>query len=221
MIDNLALRWVVTLLFALSITGLVYLIVSNRHRWTAMVGHVLHIVMSAAMLVMAWPMGARLPTVGPMVFFMLAAAWYVAMVILADARPGRVANVYHVFMMSAMAWMYAVMNGGILPGQSHASAGGHGGSVPGITMPDMTMPGMNMPQANTATTGSTAPVYPAWITVIDWIWTVGFALAAAVWLYAFVAQRFKGDKHGTGASVRPACQAMMAAGMATMFAVML
>ena len=72
----------------------------------------LHIVMSAAMLVMAWPMGARLPTVGPMVFFMLAAAWYVAMVILADARPGRVANVYHVFMMSAMAWMYAVMNGG-------------------------------------------------------------------------------------------------------------
>ena len=43
-------------------------------------------------------------------------------------------------------------------------------------MPDMTMPGMNMPQANTATTGSTAPVYPAWITVIDWIWTVGFAL---------------------------------------------
>jgi Domain of unknown function (DUF5134) len=122
-------------------------------------------------------------------------------------------------MMSAMAWMYAVMNGRILPGQSKASAAGHGG--PGTNMPDMAMPGMKMPQANTATTGPTAPAYPTWVTVIDWIWTVGLALAAAVWLYLVVAQRRIGDNHGAYASVQPACQAMMAAGMATVFAVML
>jgi hypothetical protein len=218
-IDNLILRLVVALLFVATSAGLVYLIGSDRHRWTAMAGHALHIVMSAAMLTMAWPAGARLPTVGPMMFFALAAAWFVAMAILADARPGRVANVYHVLMMSAMAWMYAVMNGRILPGQSKASAAGHAGS--GMNMPDMAMPGMKMPQANTVTAGPTAPAYPTWITVIDWIWTVGFALAAAVWLYFVVAQRYKGENHGTYALVRPACQAMMAAGMATVFAVML
>ncbi|HUO36995.1 MAG TPA: DUF5134 domain-containing protein [Mycobacterium sp.] len=216
MIDNVVLRWIVTLLFALSIAGLVYLVVTTRHRWTALVGHLLHIVMCAAMLVMAWPAGARLPTVGPMVFFLLAAVWFSAMVFRADARLDRLVNVYHAFMMLAMAWMYAVMNGGILPGQSHPGAGGNGG-----TMPGMTMPGMNMPEPNTAPTGPTARAYPAWITVIDWIWTVGFALAAAAWLYLLVVQRHKTGHRAPDASLGPICQAMMAAGMAIMFAVML
>jgi hypothetical protein len=214
-IDNVALRWIVTLLFALSIAGLLYLIGTTRHRWTAMVGHLLHIVMSAAMLVMAWPAGARLPTVGPMVFFVLAAVWFAAMVFLADARPGRVVNVYHVFMMLAMAWMYAVMNGGVLPGQSPAGAGS--GPMSSMDMPDTSMPGMSLPPAAAA---PTATAYPAWITVIDWAWTVGFALAAVVWMYLLIIQRGKNDNRGTGWFVAPVCQAMMAAGMAVTFAVM-
>jgi len=217
-IDNLGLRWIVTLLFALSIAGLVHLCVTARHRWTGLVGHLLHIVMSAAMLVMAWPAGARLPTVGPMVFFLLAAVWFAGMVSLAETRAGQVVNVYHVLMMSAMAWMYAVMNGGILPGQSPAGAGGRGGSAPNMFMPDMTMPGMNMPAANKA---PTTPGYPAWITVLDWISTIGFTLGAAVWLCLSVAARRKRDDRRTATFVAAVCQAMMAAGMAIIFAVML
>jgi len=88
-------------------------------------------------------------------------------------------------------------------------------------MPSVNMPSMSAPGTSAAPTGPARPAYPWWITVIDWFWTIGFALAAAAWLYLLVAQRRKSDKRRTGVAVGPVCQAMMAAGMAIMFGVML
>src|SRR5271156_1226636 len=97
--------------------------------------------MSVAMALMAWPWGAELPTTGPMVFFLLAALWF-AVVALTGAGAGhRVINGYHCLMMLAMAWMYALMNGQLVP---RRSSGDHGGSAPGMNMPGMEMPGMDM-----------------------------------------------------------------------------
>ena len=117
--------------------------------------------MAIAMAVMAWPRGADLPATGPLLFFLLATAWFIALTL---GRPGhRRANVYHAVMMLAMAWMYAVMNGGLLPASSDvASAGAHHGSV--------SMPGMNMPVT------VAAPVrhrYATGITGLNWFFTMG------------------------------------------------
>ena len=136
MIQDLLLRWIVTTLFVISATECVYGIAAGRRSWTGLVGNSLHALMAIAMAVMAWPRGADLPATGPLLFFLLAAAWFIALTL---GRPGhRRANAYHAGMMLAMAWMYAVMNGGLLPASSDvASAGAHHGSV--------SMPGMNMP----------------------------------------------------------------------------
>lgn len=203
MIHDLALRWVVTMLFGLSAAECLWSIAGHR-RWTGVVGHVLHVVMAVAMAVMAWPKGAELPTTGPMVFFLLAAAWF-AVISLTRAGAGhRVVNTYHILMMLAMAWMYAVMNGHLLPGQSseHHST---------------TMPGMNMP----GTDGSTGDGYPAWINALNWVCTIGFAVAAAFWIYRYFAVRKRNSTEYTSRHLGVICQAMMAAGMAIMFGVML
>ena len=128
MIQDLLLRWIVTTLFVISATECVYGIAAGRRSWTGLVGNSLHALMAIAMAVMAWPRGADLPATGPLLFFLLAAAWFIALTL---GRPGhRRANAYHAGMMLAMAWMYAVMNGGLLPASSDvASAGAHHGSV--------------------------------------------------------------------------------------------
>ena len=197
MIQDLALRWVVTVLFGLCVVAFMVAIARSHRRMIDVVGQALHVVMAVAMAVMAWPGGAKLPTTGPMVFFLLAAAWF-AGITLAPAGGGhRVINTYHSLMMLAMAWMYAVMNGHLLPGQS----GHHGGS-----MPKMQMPGIR---------GA------AWLTAVNSIITIGFALATVVWIYRYFTKQ---QRDSTGcADQRPSIvgQAMMAAGMAIMFGVML
>jgi len=220
-IQDLALRWVVTLLFGLSAAGLVFVIASGHLWWTSMVGHVLHVVMAVAMAVMAWPEGAKLPTTGPMVFFLFAAAWF-AVIALTRAEVGhRVSNSYHSLMMLAMAWMYAVMNGQLLPGQSSLH---HPSPMPEMNMPGMEMPGMEMSgKGRSDMHGSTVDNgYPAWITAINWVITIGFALATVFWIYRYFAGRQRRDSaecedHRLGV----VCQAMMAAGMAIMFGLML
>ncbi|RPA57196.1 DUF5134 domain-containing protein [Gordonia oryzae] len=236
MIDDIVLRWAVSLLFALAAAQCAYLILTRRMPWQAYVGHVLHLVMSVAMLAMAWPFSADWPTTGPMWFFVVAAAWFlVSLALQPSLRPtddcgcvpptntplGRLTAVYHATMMGAMAWMYAVMNGAVLhDGQTtHAMALGTGSSA-SVTvlahnhdeMPGMNMPGMDM--------GHHA-AQPGYVTPVNWILSIGFALAAAVWLYLYFARRraavaskdlmtFAGDL----------CQVFMALGMALMFGVM-
>lgn len=210
MIENLLLRWIVTALFVVSAAECVYAIATGRRGWTHIVGHSLHFVMAVAMVVMTWPRGATLPTTGPMVFFLLAAVWFVALTLVHAGHRG--IDAYHATMMLAMVWMYAVMSGSLLPapsdGTSQAGGGGHH-SMPG-------MPGMEMPGASADSTGS-AP----FITGINWLCAVGFAVAACWWLYRCVAER-KAEpslpSHGFLGSI---AQAMMAAGMAITFATML
>lgn len=150
--------------------------------------------MCAAMVVMAWPVGMKLPIPGPMVFFLAAAVWFVLVAGHAfSADAGRLTNGYHAIMMAAVAWLYAVMTGGPLGDSS-----------------DHTMPSMDMSVPRTAE--------PGWVIAVDWIAAVGFASAAAYWLYRYFAQRksspvLLGD-WGT------LCQAFMASGMAIMFGVM-
>lgn len=224
MIQDLTLRWVVTLLFVLSAAECVFSLAVGHRKWPSVVGHVLHAVMAVAMAVMAWPRGAELPTVAPMVFFLLATAWFVGVTLTPDAAGHRIAGVYHALMMLAMAWMYAVMNGTLLPGQSSGSAGaeaapapaapgGHAGHA-GMNMPGMDMPGMDMGAA----TGTAGP--PAYITTLNWVCTVGFAVAAVFWLYRYLSVRINRTQD-TGHPLGILCQAMMAAGMAIMFGVML
>lgn len=205
-IDDLFLRWIVTALFVLSAVECAYAVATGRRVWTHAVGHLLHFVMAVAMAVMAWPRGAALPTTGPMLFFGLAAVWFLAIAFTTAAH--RTIAGYHAFMMLAMAWMYAVMNGGLLPGQS---SGHH--DTQAAAMP-MDMPGMDM--AGGAGT-SPDPGYPGWIDALDWLCTVVFAVAAVWWLYRYFAGR---QADPARRHIGIVCQAMMAAGMAVMFGVM-
>jgi hypothetical protein len=208
MIDDLLLRWVVTGLFVLSAAEWGFAIVTQRRVWTAIVRYGLHFAMSIAMAMMVWPWGAQLPTTGPAMFFLLAAAWFViATRFVSDRSVAKRAEYgYHALMMLAMAWMYAVMNGHLLPGQSAVRH--H--MPPGMPMPDMDMPATDMP----ASGGS-----PGWIAAVNWFWFAGFVVAAVFWAYTFVAERSHGatrrwwlDSLG---------QTMMAAGMAIVFGAML
>src|ERR1700747_3036493 len=123
MIQDVFLRWIVTALFVLSAAECVFAIATGRLTWTQIVSRLLHLIMSVAMVAMAWPRGAALPTTGPMVFFLLAAVWFVAVGLTGVGH--LILNGYHALMMLAMAWMYAVMNGNLLPGQRGAAHGAH------------------------------------------------------------------------------------------------
>lgn len=114
MIQDIFLRWIVTALFVLSAAECLSTSATGHRTWTAVVGRLLQVIMSIAMAVMAWPWGTTLPTIGPLVFFILAAIWFVA---IGCTRSHDVINGYHALEMLAMSWMYAVMNGNLLPGQ--------------------------------------------------------------------------------------------------------
>jgi hypothetical protein len=215
MIQDLPLRWIVTALFVLSAAECVYAIATGRRGWPHVVGHSLHFVMAVAMAVMPWPRGAALPTTGPMVFFLLATVWFVIITLVQAGHRG--INAYHASMMLAMAWMYAVMSGSLLPkpsegtGDGGAPAAHHGSSA-------ASMPGTDMPDASGATESIGDPPF---ITGLNWLCTVGFALAVGWWLYRYFVQRKAEPTQPSHRFLGTASQAMMAAGMAIMFAVML
>jgi hypothetical protein len=214
-IQDLTLRWVVTLLFVLSAAECMYAIATGHRRWPSVVSYSLHAIMAVAMAVMAWPWGADLPTVGPMVFFLIATVWFVAIAPSGAAAGHRIVTVYHALMMLAMAWMYAVMNGRLLPGQSSGSASGatahHGGHA-----------GMDMSGMGTAHhAASSGPGYPAWIATLNWVCAIGFAIAAVFWLYRYLGARISNSSGDPVLHLGMLSQAMMAAGMAIMFGVML
>lgn len=210
MIDDLFLRWIVTALFVSSAAECVYAIATGRRVWTHAVSQALHLVMAIAMVVMAWPGGVALPTNAPILFFAVAALWFIALTL---GRPGhRGINAYHAAMMLAMVWMYAVMSGSLpAPSDGTSQAAGSGGhhSTPG-------MPGMDMPGAAAKSAGD-----PPLITGVNWLCTVGFALAVAWWLYRYLVSRKAEPSQPSHRFLGTASQAMMAAGMAITFGAML
>ncbi|NOQ99689.1 DUF5134 domain-containing protein [Mycolicibacterium fortuitum] len=212
MIADLALRWVVTVLFVLSAVECVYALVASRGRPGAAIGQLLHLAMAVAMMVMAWPRGAALPTVGPMLFFSAAAVWFLASLLRAGTSGARLLHGYNIAMMAAMAWMYAVMNGTAHRGHTQTMAeGGH-------DMHAMHMTGHDAGGVAAAT--EHASLQPQWIPGINWLLTIGFVIAAAAWLYRYFAARRPSDT-SPFAHFGTLCRAMMAAGMAIMFGVML
>lgn len=206
LIDGLALPLTVTVLFGASLAAHLYTLVAQHGPWICRVERLLHSVMCAAMVVMAWPLGMELPPLGPIIFFLAVAIWF--LLVAAHAFSGtaeRLINGYHAIMMAAVAWLYAAMSGG-LPGQP--------GHLPDHTMsraPGMQMPGMDISMPQTAE--------PRWITTINWIATVGYAGAAVYWLYRYFGQRKTNPVLDSDRLVQfgPPCQAFMASGMAIMF----
>lgn len=215
MIQDLALRWVVTLMFVFSAGVCISSIVRHRHSAANLISHSLHALMAIAMAVMAWPDGADLPSRAPMIFFAAAAIWFAVIVVRNSAHRG--ANVYHALMMLAMAWMYAVMGGLPLRSSAEAMPGmdGMAGMAPMPGMPGMKA-GAGHAGDSAAGGSGTAPVN--WVGTINWVCAIGFAAATAFWLYRLVAARLQPSKDGI---VGILCQLAMTAGMAIMFGVML
>lgn len=203
MIHDLMLRWAVTGLFVLSAAEWGLEIITERRPWTSVISHGLHFVMAIAMAVMAWPWGAQLPMTGPAVFFLLATVWFVTMAVVVARTPAlRGLDGYHGLMMLATAWMYAIMNGHLLPVRSSTRQR----AQPGMSMPGMDMAAMNTP----ASSGS-----PIWFSAVNWFGTVSFAVAAVFWTYRY----FIEPQHEAARckSLGNLGQAMMAAGMAMLF----
>ena len=164
------MRWIVTVLFGASIATYLYILAAQRRRSTNTVNHLLHLAMSAAMILMAWDLRMSLPTVGTMIFLLLAILWFVGVAGRMPTASGeRVTNAYYAVMVAAMAWMFAVMNGS-LPGRighpfDHAplAAMAMNTSEPGMISAHRMSP-----------TASGAQ----WITAVNWVATFGFAVVA-------------------------------------------
>ncbi len=217
MIQGLLLRWVVTGLFALAAAECGLPIVMRRRPWTSVISHGLHFAMAVAMVVMAWPWSARLPTAGPVVFFLLAAAFFVTMaVVAARTATRRVLYGYHGLMMLATAWMYAVMNGHLLPlGSAIQHRTQHDKPTPDMDMDGTEMAGTDMAGMNLSTSGGS----PVWLNAVDWLGAAIFAAATVFWTCRYVIDR----KHDVARlrSMGNIGQAIMAAGMTTFFLAML
>jgi hypothetical protein len=195
MIHDLWLRWIVTVLSALSGAEWLHVVVMRRREWKFVVSYTLHLAMAVALAVMAWPWGARPPSAGLAVFFLLAAAWFVAVTLVwARTAPRRTLRAYHAVMMLAMAWMYGTMNVGTPAPMD----------MPGMDMSERPMPGEP----------------PAWVTAITWLWFAGFAAATAGWGYLLVVETRRPSPTRRRV-VYASGHAAMAAGMAISFACML
>jgi len=113
-------------------------------------------------------------------------------------------------MMLAMSWMYAVMNGNLLPGQGGTARGTDGATSPHPSMPGTDMPGMDM-----SDTSSAGGDNPACIDAINWLGTIGFAIASLWWLYRYFTLRKAEPAHPWDRFLGAARQAMMAAAWAS------
>jgi hypothetical protein len=215
MIQDIFLRWIVTALFVLSAAECLFAIATGGRTWTHIVNPLLHFIMTVAMVAMAWPWGAALPTTGPIVFFLLAAVWFVAVGFTGVGH--HIVNGYHALMMLAMAWMYALMNGNLLPGQAGTVHGTHEMTSPHASTPGMDLPGMDLSGRGASSCGGG---YPAWIDAMIWLCTIGFAVAALWWAYRCFALWKAEPTEPRRRFLGAARQAMMAAGMAIVFGVM-
>ena len=236
MIASHALRWILTVLFALlaafsSFRALrpgVPRVRSAADRTT----HTLHAAMGVAMAVMVWPQGMRVPATPQAVFFALGAGWFVASVLFrgrwawrspAGEGHSRTHAGLHALMTAAMAWMLLAMPGGT-PG-SHPAGRGSG------SMADM--PGMGASRTGGATSmelhgGSrTAATVLLVVFVVVALWWFSRALTAAGTAThtpdvdkAARAEPLTADSLVLRRAMDAGCHGAMALGMAVMLLVM-
>jgi hypothetical protein len=209
-----ALRWVVTILFGASTATYVYILVAQRGRWTNPVNHILHLVMSAAMILMAWGVGMSSPTLAPMIFFLLAGLWFGhAAGRTSTPADDRLTNGYYAVMMAAMAWMFAVMSGGLAGQIAHTSDYAEPAAA-AMDMSGADMPAHEMSSAEPAT---------EWIAAVNWIAALGFAGVALYWACRYLAKRRTTavPRAAQLAHLEPLYQVCSAAGTALMFGALL
>ena len=194
---DVALRWIVTTLFGASIATYVYILVAQYGRWTSTVNHLLHLAMSAAMILRAWGVGMSLPAAGPVIFFLLAGVWFArAAGRMSTAPRDRLTNGYYAVMTAAMAWMFTAMNGR-LPSQF-----GHWFDHAQSAAPAMGMSGTDIGAHEMS------PTEPAdqWIVAVNWIATLGFTVVALYWACRYLAPRRAAPAPGTPLSGLHRCR---------------
>ncbi|MYR45877.1 DUF5134 domain-containing protein [Streptomyces sp. SID5910] len=216
MIAANGLRWLLTLMFAAPVLYGLWRLVRTATGLTGRVGHVLHAAMGVLMIAMAWPWGMDLAVVPQVVLFTAGALWFVAASLIRPGERSRTGAVKaawpHVLMMGAMAWMVAAMGtSGAMAG--HGGGTGHGGheghAAAGSGLASMSLTGMGPSVASA--------LLAVALTAIGLVW-----LAQAFDLARVQAPSPAGgpapDGADTTAALDPACHAVMALGMAVMFA---
>jgi hypothetical protein len=214
MIDRFVVPLVITALFCVGIVQCLYVLAAQQASWGCRISTLLHFVMSLAMIVMAWSAGTHLPTIGPMVFFGVAAAWFVAMAITdASGVRQRLTRGYHAVMMTAMGWMFAAIHTGPSAGQSGHSHGHDAHASSMHTLSTIDASSTELPPRISE---------PGWVTTVNGIAALGFAVATVYWLRRFVAEGPPDPGSHEVQLARPEllCQTCLAAGAAIMFGVM-
>ncbi|GHF42270.1 hypothetical protein FHX82_005082 [Amycolatopsis bartoniae] len=148
MIPEPALRWIVTVAFAA--TGVFCLYRCLRHgSATHRVSDVLHVLMCAGMIAMAWPAGMTFARVPQVLLFSAAAVWFVGVLVLGHAGAhGRLSLGQHALMMGGMAWMVLVMPSAMAgttmtaASGEHAAMSGGGSSSPGVAAAAVVLAGV-------------------------------------------------------------------------------
>jgi hypothetical protein len=162
-IGEIGLRWIVTLAFAAAGAFCLYRCVrhgSAAHR----VCDVLHALMCAAMVAMAWPGAMNVARIPQIVFFTVAAAWFAGLLVIGRRAAGRLSLGHHALMMAGMAWMVLVMPSAMSGTMTSESASGeHAGMAMGGT---------------TTMTGDA----PAHVTIVAVVLAAVFLVAGTTWL---------------------------------------
>ncbi len=134
MVANPLLQWMFTVAFSgLSLFYLYKLVTATRA--LELVSHLLHLVMSVAMLAMAWPWWNVVPPIWQLSFFLACTLWYLlltSLILLKNLNAQLVGGhgvfhqIAHLVMMASMSWMIFSMldagSGHIAASQTGASA---------------------------------------------------------------------------------------------------
>lgn len=217
MIAASGLRWILTLVFALTAAHGILRGTKPGVGVPERVDHALHAVMGLSMIAMVWPWGMDVPALPQVVVFAAGAVWFVSSApFRADggSRPRKLLGaLFHALMMAAMAWMVSVMDsGGMSAGQT---GGGAGQSMAGMDMAG----GSGMSAMSLVGTGRkvAAGVLALILLGLALSW-LARAFDAARAVPAGGAESLVGVRADAWS---PACHGAMALGMALMFALLL
>lgn len=217
MIGDPVAQWLLTILFFVTaVYAAAWILRANGIR--DRIGYAIHLVMSAAMLIMVWPWGMNFALIPQAVVFSAATVWFLVQFLLpgtprhdretADGHhDARRSLLYHAAMMAAMVFMAV--------GMSTMRAGdGAGGSMNMGSMPGMDMSG---------SAGSGA-AFPVWVAVLSLVCAIGFGIAALYFVGSLLAAATSAERSSRPARLRSAnagWNLLMAAGMAALFAPMI
>jgi Domain of unknown function (DUF5134) len=170
-IEDLPLRWGLTVLFA--IAAALFVLGGSRTESRRSVS-MLHALASAAMILMLWPVGMR---VSPVLYLLVFTGCTLYFAYLALFSSGLPHPVYHCTMMAAMAAMGVLMAPNAAMSVATASAAAAGPSGP--RMAQMNHAGM--------TQGAAMHMQnPEWFAVVCTVLAVGFGATAVWWFYLLV-----------------------------------